>query len=186
MNLSTVEALFERMASRGLGSYGLSRITQLAHGLQSAALARARGLGDAMTIAALFHDVGHLRTARDVHLAERGIDDRHETASAGLLARIFGPEVSEPVRLHVAAKRYLCTVEPAYLERLSADSRRSLVLQGGDLSEDELAAFETEPFHRDATALRRIDEDAKIPDLDVPGLESYLAPALRLSRGREA
>jgi predicted HD phosphohydrolase len=178
----TCEGLFERLETRGGGLYGLSLVTQLEHALQSAALARTQGLGDAMTIAALFHDVGHLRTAADVDLAARGIDDRHEVASARLLDAVFGPEVSEPVRLHVLAKRYLVTVEPAYGERLSDDSRLSLTLQGGPLSEAEVAAFAAEPFFADAVRLRRIDDNAKVTGLDVPPLETYRAIALALAR----
>lgn len=173
MKVTTIEQLFERLGTRGNGAYGLSSVTQLDHGLQSAALAQERGLGDAMTIAALFHDVGHLGIAEDVSLADQGIDDRHEFASAQILGRLFGPAVSEPVRLHVAAKRYLCTVEPDYLARLSEDSLVSLNLQGGTQSDEEKAAFESEPYFRDAVELRRIDDDAKVTGLVVPGLDSY-------------
>ena len=180
MRITTVDQLFERLGTRGNGAYGLSSVTQLEHGLQSAALASERGLGDAMIIGALFHDIGHLGTAADVSLAEQGIDDRHEVASAEILARMFGPEISEPVRLHVNAKRYLCTVEADYRSRLSVDSLLSLKLQGGTLSDAEVAAFESEPHFRQAVALRRIDDDAKVPDLDVPGLEAYRALATSL------
>ncbi|HKK29559.1 MAG TPA: phosphohydrolase [Alphaproteobacteria bacterium] len=182
MALDTVEGLFERMARLGQGAYGLSAVTQLEHGLQSAALAQKRQLGEAATIGALFHDIGHLRTAADESLAERGIDDRHEHASAAILARLFGQAVSEPVRLHVAAKRYLCTVESDYFDRLSPDSVRSLELQGGRMSPKEVTAFEGEPYQKEALALRRIDEDAKVAGLQVPGLDHYRSMAEELAR----
>src|SRR5215510_1097999 len=112
MNLST-EQIFHVLDRRGAGRYGLSAVTQKQHALQSAALAAERQLGDALVIAALFHDLGHLLVGDDVDLAEQGIDDVHEETSAGMLATIYGPAVAEPVRLHVAAKRYLCGVNPA-------------------------------------------------------------------------
>nr|MBX2826432.1 metal-dependent phosphohydrolase [Gammaproteobacteria bacterium] len=107
----TIDHLFTRLAERGTGAYGLSDVTQLDHALQSAALAQQQGLSDAMIIAALFHDVGHLVYDQDVHLAEDGIDDKHEESSANALLPLFGEAVSEPVRLHVASKRYLCSTE---------------------------------------------------------------------------
>ena len=105
MELRSVEGLFDRMTNRGEGVYGLSTVSQVAHGEQSAALAVERGLGDALTVAALFHDIGHLRTATDAALAQRGIDDRHETVGARLLDEVFGPDVREPVRLHGSGSR---------------------------------------------------------------------------------
>src|SRR5215813_9101447 len=111
MNLST-EQIFHVLDRRGAGRYGLSAVTQKQHALQSAQLAAKRGLGDALVIAALFHDLGHLLVGDDVDLAERGIDDRHEETSATALEALFGRAVAEPVRLHVAAKRYLAPSTP--------------------------------------------------------------------------
>ncbi len=123
--------------------------------------------------------MGHLVADEDVDLAAQGIDDRHEEASADVLLPLFGPEVAEPVRLHVASKRYLCTVEPDYYGKLSADSVQSLKLQGGLMSEDEVRAFEALPGHEHGVALRRIDDAAKVPGLDVPPLDSYRETARR-------
>lgn len=178
----TLDLLFERLATRGTGAYGLSDVSQLDHALQSAALAAKEGLGDAMIVAALFHDIGHLIAEEDVDLAAQGIDDRHEEASGDVLARLFEPDVSEPVRLHVAAKRYLCGAEPGYYNVLAADSKRSFDLQGGPMSDRELRAFEALPHYEAAIVLRRIDDAAKQPGLEVPGLGSYRAMADRLVR----
>lgn len=178
----TLDLLFERLATRGTDAYGLSDVSQLDHALQSAALAAKEGLGHAMRIAALFHDVGHLVADHDVDLAAQGIDDRHEEASGDVLAELFGPEVSEPVRLHVAAKRYLCGAEPEYYEVLAADSKRSLELQGGPMRDRELREFEAQPHYKAALILRRIDDAAKVPGLEVPNLESYRKTAPTLAR----
>ena len=107
------------------------------------------------------------------HVADLGIDARHEDVGHAWLAQYFGPEVTAPVRMHVDAKRYLCATEPGYFVRLSAASVRTLALQGGPMMSAQAAAFEALPFARDAVAVRRWDDAAKVPGLAVPGLEHY-------------
>lgn len=89
--------------------------------------------------------------------------------------------MTEPVRLHVAAKRYLCAVEPGYHARLSDASRFTLSVQGGPFNPAQAKTFEELPFARDAVALRRWDEQAKDPRTRVPGFQSYRG-MLRLLR----
>src|SRR5262245_39295163 len=184
MDLST-DRIFQLLENRGTGRYGLSSVTQKEHALQAATLAAQRGLGDQLVIAALFHDLGHLLVGEDVDLAQAGLDDLHEETSANALEALFGKDVSEPVRLHVAAKRYLCAVKPAYYDKLSEDSRRSLALQGGPMSPTEVAAFDALEHRAAALALRIIDDEAKVAGLHTPPLASYRAVASRLQRGRQ-
>lgn len=106
-------------------------------------------------------------------MAEQGIDARHEVGGADWLARFFNERVAGPVRLHVAAKRYLCAADPEYLAELSPASQRSLHLQGGPFSPEETRRFESLPHFAAAVALRRWDDAAKVPGLAVPGLEHY-------------
>lgn len=179
----TTDKLFDLMHQRGQGLYGLSAVTQLEHGLQSAALAAERKLGNAMIVAALLHDVGHLVVGDDVNLAAQGIDDVHEESGAGLLEQLYGKAVSEPVRMHVAAKRYLCAVDQSYYDKLGEDSKQSLEVQGGIMTSDEVAEFEQRPYYADAVELRKIDDEAKVPGLATPDLEAYRAMALRLEQG---
>lgn len=103
------------------------------------------------------------------------IDDRHESLGAQWLAAYLPPSVSEPVRLHVEAKRYLCTVEPGYAQRLAGDSVMSLKLQGGLMADEECEAFLAKPFSAEAIRLRRFDEAAKDPSATTPGLEHFLS-----------
>lgn len=167
-----LEAIYE---ARALGRYGLTLLNQQMHAVQAAALARAANLPASLVVAALLHDIGHMVHDLGEHPAAQGIDDQHESIGAAWLARHFGPAVSEPVRLHVAAKRYLCATEAAYTGSLSPDSLESLWLQGGPMSASELRLFRAEPFFSDAVTLRRIDEAAKDPDGPLPSFASFRA-----------
>jgi [1-hydroxy-2-(trimethylamino)ethyl]phosphonate dioxygenase len=172
------EALRAEICALYLGNgeraYGLYEMTQLAHALQSAAHAEAQGLCSAMVIACMLHDVGHMVHDLGEEPAQAGIDDRHEELGADWVAARFPSPVSAPIRLHVAAKRYLCSAEPGYLATLSRDSLLSLVLQGGLMSAEEQAEFRAEPHAREALALRRIDELAKDKHARPDPLEAFL------------
>lgn len=176
------QELLDIFVGRATKRYGLSEINQLQHALQAAALAEADGAAPATVLASLLHDVGHMIHDLGEDPASRGVDDVHEELGAKWLAERFGAEVSEPVRLHVAAKRYLCTVESDYFGKLAPDSVRSLELQGGLMSPDEVEAFRTNPYHAEAVRLRRYDEEAKDPRAQTPDFDHYLrhVPACRL------
>lgn len=168
------QELLDIFVGRATRRYGLSEINQLQHALQAAALAEADGAAPATVVASLLHDVGHLIHGLGEDPASRGIDDVHEELGATWLAERFGPAVSEPVRLHVSAKRYLCTVESDYFGKLAPDSVRSLELQGGLMSSNEVEAFRGNPFHAEAVRLRRYDEEAKDPRASTPDFDHYL------------
>jgi len=171
--MTIIDHLFALFREKGNGAYFGEAVTETEHALQAAQLAEQSGATPQLIAAALLHDVGHLLHGQAEDIAERGIDARHEEAGAAWLARHFGPEVVDPVRLHVAAKRYLCAVEPDYHSMLSEASRRSLHLQGGPMTADEVRRFEQEPHFRAAVAIRRWDDAAKVAGLVVPGLEHY-------------
>ncbi len=156
------------------GRYGLHDVTQRQHALQAAMFAERDGHPAALITAALLHDVGHLVHDLGENPAGRGIDDRHEQVGHDFLVQWFGPEVTEPVRLHVAAKRFLCATEADYFGKLSPDSVLSLSLQGGPMSAAETAAFRALPHWREAVQLRRYDEMAKVKDLATPPAAHFL------------
>ena len=156
------------------GQYGLHEINQRQHALQSAWLAERQGCPPALIAAALMHDIGHLVHDLGDNPAADGIDDRHEAVGTAFLSAWFGPEVTEPVRLHVAAKRYLCATEADYFGKLSADSVLSLSLQGGPMSADEIAGFRALPHSAAAVQLRRFDDEAKVKDLVTPPVSHFL------------
>jgi phosphonate degradation associated HDIG domain protein len=171
--MNVTDRIFTLFREKGDGAYFGEDVTETEHALQCARLAEQSGADPELIAAALLHDIGHLLHGLPEDVAERGIDGRHEDAGASWLGRHFGPAVVDPVRLHVAAKRYLCAVEPSYHAGLSEASRRSLTLQGGVMPSDEARRFEQEPHFRAAIAVRRWDDGAKVPNLEVPGLEHY-------------
>jgi phosphonate degradation associated HDIG domain protein len=167
-----IDHIFACFAAKGHLAYGES-VTEQEHALQAAAFAEQDGQPPAMIVACLLHDFGHLCHDLGERIADEGIDARHEDIGARALAAWFPPEVVEPGRLHVAAKRYLCAVDTAYREALSPASEQSLQLQGGPMTPGEVAAFEAEPYFRDAITLRHYDDLGKVPDMETPPLEHY-------------
>jgi phosphonate degradation associated HDIG domain protein len=171
---AVVDEIVKLFAEHGDSNYGGEAVSQRAHALQAAYFARRAGADPALIVAALLHDLGHLLHSLPADAPDHGVDDRHEALAARWLAGRFGPEVIEPVRLHVAAKRYLCAVEPGYYEALSTPSRISLQLQGGPMSPEEAERFRTLPHAESAVTLRRCDDAAKVAGLVVPELAEYL------------
>jgi predicted HD phosphohydrolase len=187
LTMDVVDQVAELFDRCGHGAYeGLREepVTALAHALQCAQLAEWAQAPDTLVVAALLHDVGHFIAPAS---GSDAIDDVHELRALGLLASAFGAAVIEPVRLHVQAKRYLVAIDAQYATALSAASLHTLSLQGGAMSPDELTLFETLPFSSQAVALRRWDDQAKLPGRRTPPLGYYLAlaDAVRRSAGRE-
>jgi phosphonate degradation associated HDIG domain protein len=163
--LEEIQALFAR---HGGESYG-EGVTMLQHALQTAALAQAAGADDSLAIAALLHDVGHFLQPTDDSYGYH----KHDRSGGEWLAQRFGPAISEPVRLHVAAKRYLCAAEADYFGKLSAASVHSLGKQGGPMSVAEAEAFAASPHAVAAVRLRRWDDGGKLDGLRVPDFPHY-------------
>ena len=160
-------------SGRGAGAYFGEAVSTLEHSLQAAYFARESNASSALVVAALLHDIGHLIDPAPLDFADWHSDARHELSGSNWLARRFAAEVSEPVRLHVPAKRYLCATDPGYLAQLSPASARTLALQGGPMSDAQIAAFRLEAFHRDAIELRHWDDKGKIAGLRTPDFAYY-------------
>jgi phosphonate degradation associated HDIG domain protein len=175
-----IRHLFE---TNGGSLYGGELVTQLEHALQTAMMAEDEGASLPLIAAALLHDVGHLLHDLPEDAPDAGIDDVHEQLAHKWLSRHFGPEVTEPVRLHVDAKRYLCAVEPEYWASLSPVSQQSLELQGGVFTEEEAREFEQSPFCEPGVRLRRWDDRAKVVGLSTPDLEHFLKYVRAALRG---
>ena len=184
MIISPVDAIAELFASAGAADYLGEPVTVATHLLQTGALAEEAGAPSALVAAALQHDVGHLRGADalvdGIELSGRelmaGTDNNHGERGAQWLASLrFPASVTEPVRLHVAAKRYLCAAEPSYFGQLSEASVYTLSVQGGPMTDAEAREFEREPHAADAIAVRRWDDQAKDPSAATPGFPHFRA-----------
>ena len=153
-----VLALYERL---GHLEYAGEGVTQWQHAWQCGQLARNAKASLQLQAAAWLHDIGHLLDGETDTPTLQGHDDRHEARAAALLQPLFGAAVAQPVALHVKAKRYLVAVQADYAVRLSADSRRSLALQGGAMPLDEAEAWRCQSHAADALRLRIWDDLAK-------------------------
>jgi phosphonate degradation associated HDIG domain protein len=162
--MNNPQFILELFARKGAIAYEGEGISQIEHAWQCGQLARVAGASQALQLASWLHDLGHLLSDLSGSPTVYGIDDRHEHTAACMLDTIWGPDVAEPVRLHVAAKRYLVATYPEYRERLSPDSVRSLELQGGPMNLKECVHFQASPYALDAQQLRSWDEAGKRTD----------------------
>jgi phosphonate degradation associated HDIG domain protein len=184
LTLDEIETLFHQ---RGGAQYSGEPVTQLAHALQTATLAELDGADDELVTAALLHDLGHLvyglgtgagNTPGDSPTL-RGVDDLHQFQALPFLRGRFADRVLGAIQAHVDAKRYLCASRPGYLEALSADSQRSLLLQGGVFDAAQVAAFIVRPGAAEALRLRLWDDQAKSADSATPTLAHFMDRARR-------
>jgi predicted HD phosphohydrolase len=170
--MSIIDEIFENMQRNEHVEYG-EQVTIVAHSLQTAVFAESDGADDLMIAAAFLHDYGHFVHDLGEDIADKGIDAIHEELGAAALQAYFVPEVIEPMRLHVAAKRYLVATDAAYVKNVSPASMLSLKVQGGPFNKKEVGEFEANPYYKRALQLRLYDEAGKIPDMEVPDYEYY-------------
>jgi gamma-butyrobetaine dioxygenase len=172
--MSAIDDIMSLFQIKGSAPNGGEKVSQLEHALQCAHLAQSANAPPSMVAAALLHDIGHL------------LDDApnapHEHLGYSWVAEHFPETVSEPVRLHVAAKRYLCATDGGYHDQLSPASVQSLHIQGGPMTDTELDAFEEELFYPQAVQLRRWDDQSKAEKAAIPGLDAYRDTIARLMK----
>lgn len=172
----TADEVFDQIAlrfkARGDQHYG-ENVSEKEHALQAAASAESVGSSPELVVACLLHDFGHLIHDLGENIAAAGVDAKHEDLGARYMADYFPPEIVEPARLHVEAKRYLCTTRPEYLATLSQASKVSLELQGGLMTAEEVAEFEANPHYEAAIQLRHHDDAAKVEGATTKSLEDY-------------
>jgi phosphonate degradation associated HDIG domain protein len=171
--LDSIVAVFDVLATGGGEAYFGEPVTVLEHSLQAAWFVQKKKGAETLVAAALLHDLGHLLHDAGEDAAKRGLDTRHEELGVAALGKHLPDAVLDPIRLHVAAKRYLCFLEPRYLAALSPASVESLGLQGGPMTAAQAEAFLALPHAREAITLRHADDAAKVSGLAVPGLETY-------------
>jgi len=163
--------IFER---RGAESYLGEPVTMSQHMLQGAVLAEREGASDELIAAALLHDIGHYTSEFGPYSPDDTEDNHHDEAGAKVLEHFFPAVITECVRLHVAAKRYLCATDATYYDKLSQASRHTLELQGGPMNAEEVAEFRRNPFYKEAVRVRLWDEGGKDPHMKTPPFRYYV------------
>jgi phosphonate degradation associated HDIG domain protein len=171
--IDSMDEVFAVLAGGGDEAYFGEPVTVLEHSLQAAWLIGRKNSEASLVVAALLHDLGHLLHEEGEDAAARGVDTHHEDLGVEVLKDRLPASVLDPIKLHVAAKRYLCSVEPRYLAALSPPSVESLALQGGPMSASEANSFLALPHAREAITLRHADDAAKVKGLVVPALDTY-------------
>jgi phosphonate degradation associated HDIG domain protein len=179
--MSVADEVLAIYAARGAEAYFGEAVSMTEHGLQAACFAQSAGAPEALVVAALLHDIGHLIEPAPADIADWTTDARHEALGARWLAQRLPEQISEPVRLHVAAKRYLCATDARYFAKLSSASVHTLKLQGGPMPAAEVRQFEAQPYFRDAVRVRHWDDAGKVAGLRTPPLEHYLPMIVRFA-----
>src|SRR3974390_1151955 len=172
--------ILDRYRLDGHIAYDGECVTQLQHAWQCGEVAKRAGATPELRLPCWLHDVGHLLPGRPGTPTFEAVDDRHEALGAAVLLPLFGAQVSEPVALHVDAKRYLVATRPDYFDVLSPDSRRSLKLQGGPLGVQACMLFANSLYAIDAVRLRVWDDHAKVTTLHPSSTEAALEQLRRL------
>jgi len=160
-----IGSIFDR---RGAEKYLGEPVNMGQHMLQGATIAQQNDQPEEIIVGALLHDLGHFTSEFGTFTMDDTEDRHHEDAGADVLERFFPTVITDCVRYHVAAKRYLCATRPAYFQRLSQASIHSLNLQGGPMRSEEVTAFERNPNLEAIIAVRYLDDAAKRPDMETP------------------
>jgi phosphonate degradation associated HDIG domain protein len=171
--MNVTDEILAIFRKHGSSAYFGESVSMTEHALQAAYFARTAGAPSALIVAALLHDIGHLVDDVPSDIADWTVDAHHEQVGSRWLAKRFRPEVSEPVRLHVPAKRYLLATDDEYFAKLSPASVITLKLQGGPMAAHEVAQFETERFYKEAVRVRQWDDRGKVAGLKTPELGDY-------------
>ena len=148
------------------------KVTITEHMVQTAMLAEQNHSSESLICACLLHDYGHFIIEDPNQLVSKSVDGKHESIAFNFLKNYFKPEVFEPIKLHVQAKRYLCR-NKSYWNILSEASKVSLKLQGGIMSDNEAKKFVSLKFQDDAILLRKYDDEGKILNIKMKKIEDY-------------
>lgn len=180
----TVSDLFSLYEKFGKADYIGEPVSQIEHMSQAAQLAMEEGFDDEVILAAFFHDIGHICLLNDptMQMGNFGVK-RHEQVGADFLRSLGFPErMARLVENHVQAKRYLTFKYPSYFDQLSEASKQTLAYQGGPMSAEEAAEFESDPFFETSLLMRKWDELAKETNRPVVDLEILKEKAFRVLR----
>ncbi|NBY32521.1 MAG: HD domain-containing protein [Betaproteobacteria bacterium] len=180
---SKIAPVIDLYELKGQLQYQGEAVTQIEHAWQCGQLAKSQGASRQLQLAAWLHDIGHLLSKLEGSPTISGKDDRHELIGSKYLSSIFPEIVYKSIELHVDAKRFLVSTEPAYRDQLSVDSIRSLQLQGGIMTMDECHNFLSKPYAAESIQLRRWDDLGKKSDCKMPELDEVIYELEELALG---
>lgn len=181
LNASNIVAFIgDIFARRGGEEYLGEPVTMAEHMLQGATIAEQNGQSEEIIVGALLHDIGHFTSEFGTYHPDDTEDRHHEDAGEAVLAPFFPPVITDCVKYHVAAKRYLCATKPEYFKRLSPASVHTLELQGGPMDAAEVAEFEQNPNLKEIIAVRYLDEAGKRDDMDTPDFDHFAPMVQRM------
>ena len=172
--------IFERCGDQ---EYLGEPVTMAEHMLQGATFAQRDGQPDDIVVATLLHDIGHFTSEFGTFSMQDTQDRYHEHAGEQVLRDFFPPVITDCVKYHVAAKRYLCATDPDYFAKLSPASVHSLNLQGGPMTADEVAEFEQNPNLQAIVQVRLYDDQGKIAGMETPGFAHFAPMVERVVQG---
>lgn len=175
-----VREIFDLYLNFGDNDYIGEPISQIEHMSQAAQLAIQEGYEDEVILAAFFHDIGHICVMKNSANDMGGYGTKsHEKIGADFLREKGFPEkVAALVENHVQAKRYLTYKNPEYYNNLSEASKKTLIFQGGIMTQEEAVAFEKDPLFDLSIQMRHWDEKAKevgLPIIDLTVLKNVTA-----------
>ncbi len=170
--ISFIEDIFKKRAEI---EYLGEPVTTTEHMLQAATIAEREGMNEDLIVGAFLHDIGHFTNDLGTFMMEDKLDRCHEKAGAAILLPFFPSVVTDCVRYHVAAKRYICAIQPEYFKTLSDASVHSLKLQGGPMNKQEVEQFAIYPNVNDIVQVRYCDDKAKEPNAITPNLDYFLS-----------
>jgi len=148
------------------------KVTMSEHMIQTAMLAEKAKCNDDLICSCLLHDYGHFILENPDELVKENLDGKHEEIGYEYLKKIFKKEITEPIKYHVLAKRYLAK-DKQYFDLLSEASKTSLQLQGGVLNDEECIKFEAQGYFKSTILLRKFDEAAKKTNVKMKSIHDY-------------
>lgn len=156
------DEIFSYYKKYGNKDYIGENVSQLEHAIQCAELARQNNCDDKLILSAFLHDIGHLIGFDcDENMGGYGVKDHEHLGADYLEKKGFPKDITDPIRYHVMAKRYLVSQDKKYSNNLSNASKTTLNYQGGILSENEINNFEKNEHFDRIIKLRKLDDGGK-------------------------
>ena len=168
-----IDELIKLYNTVGNENYFGEVVSKREHMIQAAVSAEEHIESEQLILACLLHDIGHLLEKDDMN--GLGVKN-HGTVGKQYLEKMgMNKRVCKLVESHIAAKRYLVSIDETYYEKLSEASKKTLEYQGGKMNEDEINNFEKDLDMIEILGVRYHDDNGKkIKIKNLPSIESFI------------